>query len=144
MIRMKAIRNLTYRTRRLLADGTSEPTSSLKPGDIFEVMKPRDLKLLRATRKAEVMREPAKVPAPPSAVAEKIAAAVASVAPPTPPAPTTVGAMTTAQAPNAPQPATDDRAALRTEYEKVLGKAPFPGWSSDVLREKIAAAQASS
>jgi hypothetical protein len=34
---------------------------------------------------------------------------------------------------------TDDRPALRAEYEVKFGKKPFPGWSADVLREKLAA-----
>lgn len=37
-----------------------------------------------------------------------------------------------------PEPApVDDRVALRVEYERVLGKRAFPGWSADQLREKI-------
>jgi hypothetical protein len=106
-MKLRAVKNLTYATRRLL------------PGDVFEA-RPRDVRVLLATRKVESVREPANVPAPPPAVAAKIKDAVAPVAPP---------------------PA-DDRAALRAEYEAVLGKAPFPGWSADVLREKIAAAKA--
>ena len=35
---------------------------------------------------------------------------------------------------------TDERPALRAEYEAKFGKKPFGGWSADVLREKIAAA----
>ncbi len=130
MIRMKAIRNLTYRTRRLLADGTSEQTSSLKPGDVFEVMKPRDLKLLRATRKAEPLREPVTIAPPSPAVAAKIAAATA---------PTPVGAMTNPQ--TSPP---DDIAAVRAEYVAAVGRNPFMGWDIATLREKIAAAKAES
>lgn len=33
-----------------------------------------------------------------------------------------------------------DVAALRAEYQTLVGKRPFPGWGADVLREKIAAA----
>lgn len=39
----------------------------------------------------------------------------------------------------APAPAADDRPALRAEYEAKFGKKAFPGWSSDVLRQKLAA-----
>lgn len=40
-----------------------------------------------------------------------------------------------------PLPA-DDLAAVRAEYERVLGKRPFHGWSVETLRAKIAEAQA--
>lgn len=106
-MRLKAVKPLTYATRRLL------------PGDVFEARSRRDHKLLLATRKVEAVREAAPVPPPPPAVAAKIAAAVA------------------------PASAPDDRVSLRAEYEAVLGKAPFSGWSAEVLREKIAAAKAS-
>lgn len=33
-------------------------------------------------------------------------------------------------------------AALRAEYEAVVGKRPFMGWDADKLREKIAEAKA--
>lgn len=33
----------------------------------------------------------------------------------------------------------DDLAALRAEYERVIGKKPFGGWKADTLRQKIAA-----
>jgi len=46
--------------------------------------------------------------------------------------------------PAASSPPIDERIALRAEYEQVLGKAPFMGWSADLLREKIAAAKAES
>lgn len=36
----------------------------------------------------------------------------------------------------------DDIAELRAEYERVIGKRPFPGWKADALREKIAEAGA--
>lgn len=88
-------------------------TRRLQPGDIFEA-RPRDGRLLLAVRKAEEVREPVDLAPPPPAVAEKIAEALAP----------------------------DDRAALRAQYEQALGKRPFPGWSADELREKIAAAKA--
>lgn len=34
----------------------------------------------------------------------------------------------------------DARAALRAEYQRVVGKKPYNGWNADTLREKIAAA----
>lgn len=48
--------------------------------------------------------------------------------------PATIGA------PIAARPPADERAALRAEYQVKFGKNPFPGWSADTLREKIAAA----
>jgi hypothetical protein len=33
----------------------------------------------------------------------------------------------------------DDRPALRAEYEAKFGKRAFPGWSAEILREKLAA-----
>lgn len=119
MIRLKALKPLRYATRRLL------------PGDEFEA-KPRDVRVLLATRKVSQVREPAAVPAPPPAVAEKIAAAVAPSAPPAPP---TVGVMTSSDA---------DLTSLRAEYEKVVGRRPFMGWDAGTLREKMAAADAAS
>jgi hypothetical protein len=65
IMRLKALRPMTYATRRLL------------PGDVFEAKSRRDHRVLLATRKVEAMREPASVPPPPPAVAKKIAEAVA-------------------------------------------------------------------
>lgn len=90
-------------------------TRRLLPGDVFEAKSRRDAKVLIATRKVEAVREPVDVPAPPPKVAEKIVAATS---------------------------APDERSALRVEYEKVLGKAPWVGWNTGQLREKIAAAKA--
>ena len=36
----------------------------------------------------------------------------------------------------------DDLAALRAEYQDVVGKKAFHGWDSDTLRDKIAEAKA--
>lgn len=36
----------------------------------------------------------------------------------------------------------DDIAAVRDQYERVLGKRPFNGWDVATLRDKIAAAKA--
>jgi len=45
------------------------------------------------------------------------------------------------RAAEAPKPAeADDMAELRAEYERVVGKKPFMGWSRDVLLEKMALA----
>ena len=46
---------------------------------------------------------------------------------------------TTAAADPAPS-LEDEMRALREEYEAVMGRRPFMGWSRDVLLEKIAAA----
>lgn len=32
---------------------------------------------------------------------------------------------------------TDDMADLRAEYQRVMGKRPFPGWDADTLRAKM-------
>lgn len=115
-------------------------TRRLQPGDIFELPDTKQGRLigrvLQARKWATELRDKADVPPPPPAVAAKIAAAVAPVTP------AAVGAMTTADMPSAT--AEDDRPALRAEYERVLGKAPWVGWNTEQLREKIAAAQASS
>ncbi|RWR08498.1 hypothetical protein [Paenirhodobacter populi] len=37
--------------------------------------------------------------------------------------------------------ASDDLAALRTEYQNIVGKRAFHGWSANDLREKIEAAK---
>ncbi len=103
MVKMRATRPLRYETRRLVA------------GDEFEVDR-RHVKVLKAIKKAEVVRAPAVVPPPSPVVAEKIAAAFAPVS-------------------------TGDLAALRAEYESVVGRKPFLGWGETVLREKIAAAR---
>lgn len=36
-------------------------------------------------------------------------------------------------------PRSEELTALRAQYTAALGKRPFPGWSADVLRAKIAA-----
>jgi len=40
----------------------------------------------------------------------------------------------------APQP--DETAALRADYERIVGKRPFMGWDAEMLRAKIAEARA--
>lgn len=39
------------------------------------------------------------------------------------------------------EPEVDDLAALRAEYQDVVGKRAYHGWSADELREKIDAAK---
>jgi len=34
-------------------------------------------------------------------------------------------------------PAGDNIAALRAEYQRIMGKRPFPGWDSETLRAKM-------
>lgn len=89
-------------------------TRRLLAGDEFTASR-RDGKVLVAIRKATAIRETADVPPPPPAVAEQIGQAFG------------------------PLPS-DELKALRQEYETRLGKRPFPGWSAEQLREKIAAA----
>lgn len=117
-MRLIAVKPLKYGTRRLL------------PGDTFDVMKPREARVWLATKKAREVREPGSIEPPPPAVAAKIAERFAP--PPALPADST---------PAAPSPS-DDLAALRAEYEAVVGKRPFMGWDAGTLREKIAAAKA--
>lgn len=88
-------------------------TRRLAAGDDFEVKRKRDAKILSGIGKAEL------APAAPPAPAPQA----------TPPKP-------------APAPVADDLAAVRAEYEDVLGKRPFFGWGIESLREKIAAHKA--
>lgn len=111
---LRAIRPLKYMTRMMV------------PGEVFEADK-RYVPALLATKKAELVREPAAVPPPPPAVAAKIAAAVAPVAAP---------------APAAPQ-VDDDLLKARAEYREAFGRMAFHGWDAATLREKIAAAKSS-
>jgi hypothetical protein len=122
---------MTYATRRLQA------------GDVFEAKNSRDHKILLATRKVELAstRSIGRKTGPAPAVDPAPTLAAPPVEPAAPSAPQTAGAMTTADMPGASASTADDRAGLRAEYETVLGKAPFPGWSSEMLREKIAAAR---
>ncbi len=134
---MRATKALTYNTRRLL------------PGDEFEVTKPRDVRVLKAIRKAVEVREPVDLAPPTAEQAAVIAAAVA----PTQPADTAMQGPPTPQDPldhdgdghkgGSTAPAGgDDLKAARAEYEAVLGKRPFPGWDLATLQEKIAAHKA--
>lgn len=96
---LKATRDFTYSTRRL------------KAGDVFEVRKPFDAKILVAIKKAKPHREPGKVDAPPANLATKLA-------------------------PAADEPV-DEMTALRAEYFEKLGKRPFNGWDADTLHAKM-------
>lgn len=123
MVDMIATKGLKYGTRRLIA------------GDAFEARHERDARLLigigkarYATRDAVAFNAPKPAPVAPVAVP---ATAVASDDP-----------VDTATAPLAEAAESDERPALRDEYEVKLGKKPFPGWSAETLREKIAAADA--
>jgi hypothetical protein len=97
---LKAIRPLTYATRRLV------------PGDVFEVPE-RHGKILLATRKTKLVREPAAVAPPPPAVAEKIVQ----------------------------QTSEDELKLAREKYETVIGRRPYYGWDAETLRSKISEAQ---
>lgn len=96
---LKATRDFTYSTRRL------------KAGDVFEVRKPFDAKILVAIKKAKPHREPGKVSAPPANLAAKLPVV---------------------------DEAGDEMVTLRAEYAERLGKRPFNGWDADTLRAKMA------
>lgn len=102
MTAMTATKMLSYNNRRLV------------PGEDFEAKSPRDLKVLLATRKAKLKREPGEVAPPPPAVAAKVAALV-----------------------TAPEQVL---AEARAQYEEKVGRRPYYGWTIEQLREKIAAA----
>jgi hypothetical protein len=118
MVKLRAVKNLKYGTRRLLA------------GEEFDASD-KDAKLLIGIKKASAVRQPAHVPPPPPAVAEKIAAAVTPA-----PSPSDQGAKI-----NAPtdDDTLHDLAAARAEYRETFGKSPFHTWDAAALREKIKA-----
>lgn len=97
-------------------------TRRLMPGDEFEVARSRDARLLLATKR---VRKAEAAPAAP---------------PVEPPAPAPAPVLPPVVEPTAPAP--EDLSALRAEYETVVGKKPFHGWSAETLREKMAAHQA--
>lgn len=84
-------------------------TRRLLPGDMFDAPD-RDARVLIGIRKAKdgTTRTPGKVPPPPEDVARKIEQATGG-----------------------------DVAALRAEYEALVGKRPFMGWTADQLRDRI-------
>lgn len=100
--RMKASKPMTYLTRRL------------QPGDEFEAANSRDVRILEAIRKAQRIRAEADVPAPPPALASKIADSFGP---------------------------DEDLKAARAEYVAAVGRQPFHGWDAATLREKAAAAK---
>lgn len=130
----------------------------LTAGETFQVDS-RFTRLLLATRKATLVREPAVVPPPPPEVKAKIEAAIATFAPPaaeSQPDATPAGSVVDAKSGvtarrdghsiGAVDTATsglvaDDMNALRAEYFAVLGKQPFRGWDAKTLRDKIASAK---
>lgn len=118
-MKMRATKAFRYDTRRLL------------PGDVFEVARLRDVRLLNAIRKAVVVRDPVVLPSPPAS----LVGLVKRQADPLDHDGDGVKGGSTAPAGG------DDLKAARAEYEAVLGKRPFPGWGIEVLREKIAAAK---
>jgi len=105
-MKLLAVKSLKCNTRRLL------------PGDEFEVEKPRDARLLLATKRVRKV-EAARVE-PPAPALTPVSAPVVEVAAPAP----------------------EDLAAIRAEYEAAVGRKPFHGWNAETLREKIAAHKA--
>lgn len=95
---MRALKSFSYNTRRLL------------PGDHFETKRDIDARLLEVNKRAERLRQPGKLPAPPASLATKV------------------------------PPAGEDISALRNEYAKVMGKRPFNGWDAETLKAKMAEA----
>lgn len=114
-MRFKVLKKTKYRTRRLL------------PGDEMEFDQKRDSRHWRTALVArgfiEPIREPVALAAPPRRLLAQLdhdgnGKPGGSSSP-------------------APNP---ELAAARLEYETKLGKRPFPGWSVDILRARIAAA----
>lgn len=86
-------------------------TRHLVAGERFDC-KPRDATLLTKLKRAkEFEREKAEIPPLPETL--KSAVAPQSV------------------------PQTDERAALRAEYEAKFGKRPYMGWSADELQKRL-------
>lgn len=121
-MKMRATKAFKYATRRLL------------PGDVFEVNRPRDVRILKAIRKAEdhgeIEDSPREAPAAP---------AVDPVAtPPAPPRDPLDHDGDGQKGGSVAPPKTEDLAPLRAEYEATVGRRPFMGWDADTLRQKIA------
>lgn len=116
MIKLRATKTLRYGTRRLL------------PGDVFEVARPHDARILKAIRKAEdhveIEDSPMQAPAAPT--------------PPAPPRDPLDHDGDGAKGGSVAPPKTEDLVPLRTEYEAAIGRRPFMGWDADTLRQKIA------
>lgn len=89
-------------------------TRRLLPGDSFEA-KRRDARILVALGMAREVREAGTLPSPPAGLAKKVKRA-------------------------------DDKEALaklRADYQEVVGKRPFSGWSAAELQRRIDEALAS-
>lgn len=93
-------------------------TRRLMAGETFDCASPREARLLLAIKRARQddapieQARPVETPAP--------------IPTPAPPA----------------DPAADELKAAREAYEAAIGRKPFHGWSAEVLRTKIAEAQA--
>lgn len=96
-------------------------TRMLQPGDTFTCSE-REAKVWLRSKRVREARPMADIPPPPADLVARFD-------------PDGDGRPGGSKAP----PASDELAALRAEYTAKLGKRPFPGWSADVLREKIAA-----
>lgn len=115
MVDMIATKKLKYGTRRLTA------------GDPFEARHDRDARLLIGIGKARY------------ATRDMVADDEPEYADVTVTATRIVDAISGATVSEIPAPKADERPALRTEYEAKFGKKPFPGWSAEILRDKLAA-----
>jgi hypothetical protein len=113
MVDMIATKRLKYGTRRLL------------PGDPFAARHDRDAKLLIGIGKARYATRDMVATDEPAVRYE--------------PVDPRRDTMDDTHRPVETPADTDERPALRAEYEAKFGKRPFPGWSADVLREKLAA-----
>lgn len=114
MQRLRASKDFTYATRRLL------------PGDSFEASD-RDARLLIAIKKARPDEDdPRPLRAPPRTLAKKIELFGGDETPP----------------PAKTEEPEVDMAALREEYQEAVGRRAFHGWSADELRQRIAEAKA--
>ncbi len=108
MLKMTALKPMTYATRRL------------KVGDPFDARNRSDARVLIALKKAELAGGEAD--AAPASRSPAPAQAPAPPPPPPPPPPPSEG---------------DDLPTLRKQYEDKFGRKPFNGWSAETLRAKI-------
>lgn len=113
---------MSHRGRTLVAlKRFTYATRRLLPGDDFEVRNDSHARALVAIGKARPARKPGTIAPPPAALLRKVEEAA-------------TGSM--------PAVSVEDIAALRSEYEKVVGKRPFHGWNAEKLRQKIDEARA--
>lgn len=110
-VTVRATTDFSYATRRL------------KAGDTI-VVSERDAKILTGIKKAELLREPAHIPAPPASLQRRLSQLDHDGN----------------GKPGGSTGAADHMRALREEYQRVVGKRPFSGWDEATLREKMAAA----